>query len=77
MYFRILVYLVIYDSGLVSLEHLLLSWYTQQTKTGSAPISKEGGKAGKGKTNLEGNGEARKIHGRDVMAEVPQKLQPR
>ena len=26
-YLRILVYLVIYDSGQVSLEHLLLSWY--------------------------------------------------
>ena len=24
---RILVYLVLYDSGQVSLEHLLLSWY--------------------------------------------------
>ena len=27
MYLRILVYWVIYDSGQVSLEHLLLSWY--------------------------------------------------
>jgi len=27
IYLRILVYLVIYDSGEVSLEHLLLSWY--------------------------------------------------
>ena len=30
MYLRILVYLVIYDSGYVSLEHLLLSWYPSQ-----------------------------------------------
>jgi len=28
MFLRILVYLVIYDSGQVSLEHLLLSWST-------------------------------------------------
>jgi len=27
VHLRILVYLVIYDSGYVSLEHLLLSWY--------------------------------------------------
>ena len=30
VYLRILVYLVIYDSGKVSLEHLLLSWYPSQ-----------------------------------------------
>jgi len=29
-YLRILVYLVIYASGQVSLEHLLLSWYPSQ-----------------------------------------------
>jgi hypothetical protein len=29
-FLRILVYWVIYDSGQVSLEHLLLSWYSSQ-----------------------------------------------
>ena len=30
VYLRILVYLVIYDSGYVSLENLLLSWYPSE-----------------------------------------------
>jgi len=30
---RIQVYLVTYDSGMVSLEHLLLSWYPSQPQT--------------------------------------------
>jgi hypothetical protein len=34
----ILVYLVIYDSGYVSLEHLLLSWYPSQSITGGNPM---------------------------------------
>ena len=33
---RILVYLVIYDSGQVSLEHLLLSWYPPQSLSADA-----------------------------------------
>ena len=35
-YLRILVYLVIYDSGQVSLEHLLLSWYPSLNPTPGA-----------------------------------------
>ena len=36
-YLRILAYLVMYDSGKVSLEHLLLSWYPSQRGLTSVP----------------------------------------
>ena len=36
---RILVYLVIYDSGKVSLEHLLLSWYPPREVMNENPVS--------------------------------------
>jgi len=36
---RILVYLVIYDSGWVSLDHLLLSWYPSQSVMNENPLS--------------------------------------
>ena len=41
VYLRILVYMVIYDSGWVSLEHLLLSWYPSHEliTTGSGMVS--------------------------------------
>ena len=38
MFFRILVYLVIYDSGQVSLEHVLLSWYPSQSVKLGTPM---------------------------------------
>jgi len=37
-YLRMLVYLVIYDSGWVSLEHLLLSWQLETYAAGNAPL---------------------------------------
>ena len=39
-FLRILVYLVIYDSGKVSLEHLLLSWYPSQLSQPTLSLSR-------------------------------------
>jgi hypothetical protein len=39
LFFRIPVYLVIYDSGQVSLEHLLLSWYPPHPESITSPTT--------------------------------------